>query len=181
MFDTDAGKGLLKQPSVQIALCTLVFGFLGWKFWPFGTVFLAPAYAACIARPLMNLVANVRHTMRENVWLPLHGEHFVYKNTAIRVMEDESHWRWVCLDDVKKVIEFNASESALAAAYPRRFQRGGKPVKPYLRDDALIEHLAKSTNELTQRFRTWVDRSVQKPGATVRERLGVRDDRDEDD
>ena len=181
MFDTDANLPWFKIPWVQIALLTLVFVALSWHWWPMGAVILCVPYAAAMSRPIMNWTADVRHFMREQTWLPVHGEHFVYRNITIHVMEDEAHWRWVCLDDVKKVVDFNPSDKALAIGYPGRYQNRGSPPRPHLRDDALIEYLGKSTNETTQRFRTWVDRSVWKPGVNVRERLGIKDDRDDGD
>lgn len=166
-------RSLLAQPLVQIALWLGVYALVGWKFGPFGLVIAAPGLAAATVMPIWRIVAGLREGMRERVWMPVHGEHFVYKSTTIRVLEDESHFRWVCLADVRKVIDFNASEGALAAAHGARYQRMGKPAQAFLRDDALCAHLAKSTEEATQRFRTWVDRTVALPGGKVRERAGV--------
>lgn len=172
MMDTDADKGWWTKPWLQILVCVAIYGVLAWRFWPTGTVLLSPLLAAAIARPIMNLVADVRHKMRESVWLPLHGDHYVYKSTTIRVLEDESHWRWVCLDDVRKVIPFNATENALNVTYPGRFERERRLA--YLRDDALMEHLAKATHDAPIRFRSWVEKNVFGPAAKARERLGVK-------
>jgi hypothetical protein len=171
-------RSLLAQPLVQIALWLAVYALIGWKFGPFGLVIAAPGLAAFTVRPIWHIVAGLREGIRERVWLPVHGEHFSYKSTTIHVLEDDSHFRWVCLADVRKVIAFNASDGALTAAHGALFQRMGKPAQPYLRDDALLAHLGKSTQEPTQRFRTWVERTVAMPGGRVRERLGVRAEAD---
>ena len=171
-------KAWLRMPSLQIALCVAVYLLVGWRFGPFAFVFASPLLAVAIAVPLMNLVAGIRHRMRENVWLPVHGEYFNFKGHTIRVVEDESHARWVCLADVRNVMDLQTTEHALALTFKHRFQEIGKPAQAYLRDDALIEHLARSRNDMTLRFRTWVERTVAMPGAKVRERLGVRLDED---
>lgn len=169
----------LAYPSVQIALCVAVFAGVAWQFGPFGTVIASPLLAAAVARPLLNLVGNIRHGMRERVWLPVHGEHFTFHDVRIRVLEDESHCRWVCLADARKAAGIGASEAMLAASLGPRFRRAGKPVQPYVRDDAVIEYLAKSTDARALRFRTWVERTVAAPAQKVRERLGIREDEDE--
>ena len=165
-------KQLLGFPSVQIALCLAVFALVGWKFGAFGLVLASPLLAAAIAVPVMNLVANIRHAARERVWLPVHGEHFVFRDVTIHVLEDDDHWRWVPLADARKAAGVAASEGALQATYGERIQRMGKPMQVYLRDDALIEYLSKSTDATALRFRTWVERTVALPAQKIREREG---------
>ena len=166
----------LTLPSVQIALCLAAFLAIGWFMGPFGALFSSPLLAAAIARPLMALVANMRHSVLERTWLPVHGQHYVYKDVTIGVLEDEDHRRWVCLADARKVVGFTATERALAIAYPQRCLRIGKRGGPYLRDDALIEHLSKENHPAALRFRTWAERTIAFPGRRIRERLGIRDD-----
>jgi hypothetical protein len=168
-------KRWLTLPSVQIALCLAAFLAIGWFMGPFGALVSSPLLAAAIARPLMALVANMRHTVLERTWLPVHGQHYVYKDVTIGVLEDEDHRRWVCLADARKVVGFTATERALAIAYPQRCLRIGKRGGPYLRDDALIEHLSKENHPAALRFRTWAERTIAFPGRRIRERLGIRD------
>jgi len=54
-------KRWLKFPSVQIALCLVVFGVIAWRGGPFVAVIASPLLAAAIAYPVYNLVANIRH------------------------------------------------------------------------------------------------------------------------
>jgi hypothetical protein len=169
-------KQLLGMPSVQIALCLAVFAGVGWRFGAFGLVLASPLLGAATARSIMALAANLRQRARENVWLPLHGQRFVFRDKAIRVLEDESHFRWVSLPDARAVANIIASDRALAVTYPGRFQAFGRPARPHLRDDALVEHLGKHTDLVTLKFRTWVERTIVMPGANVRKGLGIRDD-----
>jgi hypothetical protein len=166
----------LSLPSVQIALCVAGFLAIGWFMGPFGAVFSSPLLAVAIARPLMALVANLRHAVLERTWLPVHGQHYVYKGVTIGVLEDEDHRRWVCLADARKVVGFTATERALAIAYPQRCLRIGKGGRPYLRDDALIEHLGKENQPAALRFRSWADRTIAFPGRRIREGLGIGGD-----
>jgi hypothetical protein len=168
-------KNWLGFPSVQIALCTLVFGAIA--YWLAGSVmgrvmlvFLIWGYGAAISRPLINLAANFRHTVRSVVWLPVHGTHYVFKDTTIHVLEDDDTWRWLPLADVELVLGRKLNARVLAITYPQRLEMGGKPVRMHVRDDALIEHLSKLSDPMALRFRTWVERSVALPARRMRQR-----------
>jgi hypothetical protein len=168
-------KHWLGFPSVQIALCTVCFGLLG--YWMTGSVlgrvlflFVALGYAAAISRPVINFLANFRHTVRAVVWLPLHGTHYVFKGTTIQVLEDEDNWRWLPLADAERVLGRKLNARVLAITYPQRLEMGGKPVRMHMRDDALIEHLSRLSDPMALRFRTWLERSVALPARRIRQR-----------
>ena len=167
-------KHWLSTPFVQIALCVVLFLLAGWRWGPFVLVWTAPLLAAAVALPIINLVANLRQRARENTWLPVHGQHYVYKGVTIHVLEDEEHRRWVSLADARKVVGVAAGERALAVAYPGRcepFEQRGV----FLRDDALVEHLGRQNDAAALRFRTWAERTIMLPGRKVRSNLGIRD------
>jgi hypothetical protein len=166
-------KRWLSLPSVQIALCLVVYALLGWRLGPFALVFASPLLAAAIARPVINLTGNMRHGLRARTWLPVHGTHYVFKGVTIHVDEDDDHCRWVALADVRKCVRTIAGEGALAITYPGRVRRMGKPEQAFVRDDALVEHLGKESNPAALRMRTWVDRTISFPGRQIRKRLGV--------
>jgi hypothetical protein len=168
-------KNWLSFPSVQIALCTLVFGLIAYWLTDsiFGRVmllFVVWGYGAAVSRPLINLVANFRHTVRAGVWLPVHGTHYVFKDTTIHVLEDEDNWRWLPLADVELVLGRKLNARLLAVTYPERLELGGKPARMHMRDDAVIEHLSRLSDPVALRFRTWLERSVALPARRVRQR-----------
>jgi hypothetical protein len=167
-------KRRLSFPSVQIALCLALFALVGYRWGPFAIAIASPLLGAAICRPVMNLVANLRHTARESTWLPVHGQHYVYKGVTIHVLEDDEHRRWVSLADARKVVGVTASERALAAAYPGRCEHFGNSGL-CLRDDALVEHLGKESDPRALRLRTWAERTIMLPGRKVRSNLGIRD------
>jgi hypothetical protein len=137
-------------------------------------VWTAPLLAAAIALPVMNLLANLRQRAREQTWLPVHGQHYVYKGVTIRVLEDDEHRRWVSLADVRKAVGVTASERTLAVAFPGRCEQFGASGL-CLRDDALVEHLGRENDPGALRFRTWAERNIALPGRKVRGNLGIRD------
>ncbi|HNV59165.1 MAG TPA: hypothetical protein PKH72_05900 [Rhodoferax sp.] len=168
-------KSLLGYPSIQIALCTLGFGLTG--YWlvgnELGRILLIPliwGYGAAVSRPLINLMANFRHTVRAGVWLPVHGTHYVFKDTTIHVLEDDDTWRWVPLADVERVLGRKLNARLLAITYPERLEMGGKPSRMHIRDDALIAHLSRLSDPVALRFRTWLERSVALPARRMRQR-----------
>lgn len=138
------------------------------------TVTASPLLAAVIARPVLTLLANFRHGVRELTWLPVHGQHYVFKGITIRVLEDDDHCRWVCVADASRIVAMTASERVMTVAYPGRYGRMGKPAQPYLRDDALVEYLGRQNNPAALRFRTWAERNIAFPGRRIRRSLGIR-------
>ena len=174
-------KRWLTFPLVQILLCVAVYALVGYYFGKFAIVTTSPLFAAAVARPLWALVFDIWRGMRARVWLPVHGHHFVFKGTTVQVVEDESHFRWVSLSDVKKVLGSGMSDGAFAMAYPGRFRIMDKPAGGYLRDDALVAYLSKGSEQTTVRFKTWVERNIVLPGGRIRKNLGIRDEVPEPD
>jgi hypothetical protein len=168
-------KHWLSFPSVQIALCTAGFGMVG--YWLADSVlgrvmllFVVWGYGAAISRPLINLVANFRHTVRAGVWLPVHGTHYVFKGTTIHVLEGDDDWRWLPLADVQLALGRTFNARVLAITYPDCLEKGGRPLRMYIRDDALITHLGKLNDPRALRFRTWLERNVALPARRARQR-----------
>jgi hypothetical protein len=133
-------------------------------------LFVSPLYGALMARPLLNLLGSARQNLRSGVWLPVHGQYYVFKGTTIHVVEDADGWRWVRLADVQQVLEARLNTRALAATYPERLQMMGKPTQLHMRDDALITHLAKQNDATALRLRTWAERNIVFPAQRMRER-----------
>jgi hypothetical protein len=168
-------KRWLALPLVQIALALGIYALIVWRLGRGAAVLTSPLLAYAVARPVWGLLAHIRHFMRASVWLPVHGRHYVFKGTTLRVVEDDDHGRWVCLADVRKVVGITATEGALAVTYPGRIQPMGEPAQAYLRDDALIEHLGKETHPAALRLRNWVERTIAFPGRRVRKNFGIHD------
>ncbi len=169
-------KRWLGFPSVQIALCVFAYALVGYYLGRMVVVWTAPVFAYAVSRPVMALMLNFRRRVREHVWLPVHGQHYVFRDITIHVEEDDDHWRWVCLADVQKVVGNTASERALAAAYPGRVQAMGTPAQAFMRDDALVVHLGKENQQAALKFRTWAERNIALPARRVRKKFGITTD-----
>ncbi len=166
-------KRWLGFPAVQIALGVACYGLVGYRYGVFTFLFLAPLFAVLMKWPLFALVANFRRRMLEQVWLPVHGQHYMFRDVTIHVLEDADHRRWVSLADVQKVLGALAGERTLATAYPGCLKIIGEPARPHIRDDALVTLLGKVNQPKALRFRTWVERNIAFPGRTVRARLAT--------
>ncbi len=163
-------------PSVQIVLCVLVYLLVGYQFGAFGFLFGAPGLAAAIARPVINLIANLSHRTQEHIWMPVHGEYYLYKDVRVNVLEDEDHCRWVKVADVRKVVGTTANDRTLAKVYTHGWQTWGKPPEGYLRDDALFAHLTKENRPASLKMAVWVQRNILMPAQKVRAQYGIRID-----
>lgn len=166
-------KNWFKFPSIQIALYTSVYALAGFYFGKFALLWASPLLALAIRRPLIALASNLKYQARAHVWLPMHGQHYVFRDIRIHVVEDDDHCRWVNLADAQKVVGVTATERSLAGTYPGRVKSMGTPARPHMRDDALVTHLAKENRPEALRFSTWVERNIALPGRKVRKNLGI--------
>lgn len=163
----------LTHPVVLLVLCIGLLVWLGRQFGPLAIVIAAMPVAAILSRPLINLAFTAHENAREAVWLPEHGEFYAFRDVRIHVVEDDEGWRWVPVPDARKLVPLKVSDDALRRLYPDRCAQVEKGRVLHLRSDALVEYLARSTDDTALRFRTWVDRTISEPAR--RQRLGHRD------
>ncbi len=103
------------------------------------------------------------------------GSFYSYQGVQVGVVEDTDHCRWVSTEAIRKITGSSLSDPLLARLYPSGWQLFGK--QGYLRDEALLAHLAAATDANAIGFKVWVQRNIAKPAQTVRRRLGVQDAR----
>jgi hypothetical protein len=154
----------------RLAVCVLV----SWCVWRLGglapMVATAPLYGVLLAKPLLELMSDMRHQTRALVWRPLEGRHYVFHGTPVQVIEDDAHVRWVRAADVRRIVGFTASDGALALTYPNGWQLMGQPPEPHISDEALITHLRKESSTEAGRFMHWVERTIAYPARQLRAR-----------
>lgn len=155
------------------------FGVFAWWAGPFATVIASPLLGVAIARPVLTSLANFRQGVRAVTWLPVHGQHYVFKGVTMHVLEDDSHWRWIRVADANRIVAVPPGERQMLRVFPGRYARMGKPAQPYLRDDALIEYLAREGSPAALRFRTWVERNIAFSASRIRRNLGIRPEQEE--
>jgi hypothetical protein len=104
----------------------------------------------------------------------LGGTHYQFQSTIVHVFEDDDCCRWLATDEIRKIVNGLVSEPLLAAKFPSGYRLFGKPGRGYLRDDALIAHLADLQEPQAIKFKNWVERSIAMPARTLRNRKGIR-------
>ena len=156
----------------RLAVCVLV----SWCVWRLGglapMVATAPLYGVLLAKPLLELMSDMRHQTRVLVWRPLEGRHYVFRGTPVQVIEDDSHVRWVRAADVRRIVGFTASDGALALTYPNGWRLMGQPPEPHFSDEALVTHLRKENSAEAGRFMHWAERTIAYPARQLRARRG---------
>ncbi len=130
----------------------------------------APLYGVLLAKPLLDLMSEMRHQTRVLVWRPLEGRHYVYRGMPVQVIEDDAHVRWVRAADVRGIIGFTASDGALALTYPAGWRQLGEPAQWHFSDEALLTHLRKENSAEAGRFVHWVERTIAFPARRLRAR-----------
>jgi phosphate/sulfate permease len=152
----------------RLTACGLATALLWQVFGVFAVLFLSPLYGMALARPLLELVSHTRRLTKHAAYAGVHGRHYSYKRTAIRVVEDADFHRWLCLDHARKVVQGLPSDAFFERHCGARFQAMGMPAQGYVRADQLLELLAKATAPETLRFRHWLAREVVFPSAKKR-------------
>lgn len=163
----------LQTPAARVAggvgLCAAVGALLWWFFGPVGLVFTAPLAGALLARPLIDLAADLaRHTRRAALGAT-EGQYYAFKGRPLRVSEDEEGWRWLPTADLRRVLPGLPADPVLErqlGAAVRPLARAGLAVEA----EALHGALAAAQDPQTVRFRQWLQRDVILPAQRVRER-----------
>jgi hypothetical protein len=175
---------ILRTIALRLGLCLLA-NYLAYRFGPkspeapwvavaAGMILFAPVYGVALAKPLMDLISEIRHGVRTLVWRQLEGHHFAFHGHSIRVMEDMHHIRWVRLADVQLITHDTTSAHALRHSYGHQFAMAGEPPQPWLSEEALLVHLAKQgRNPTALRLHHWVEREVAFPARRLREQRGT--------
>lgn len=163
----------LTHPATIVAACVGLGAWVAWTRNPFAFLMTGAFLAIVVSRSLINLAFLARETVREEVWLPVHGEWYSFRDTRISVIEDDEGWRWVPVEDARKILALKVADGTLRKLYPDRSGLVEEGRVLHLRSDALVEYLARSTDDTALRFRTWIDRTISEPAR--RQRLGHRD------
>jgi len=155
----------------RLAICVAV----SWSVWRIGglvpMVCTAPLFGVLLARPVLDLMSDMRHQTRALVWRPLEGRHYVVRGTPVQVLEDDQCVRWVRVADVRRVVGFTSSDGVLALTYPNAWRLMGNPPQPHIGDEALLVHLRREGTADAGRFMHWAERTITFPARRLRERL----------
>lgn len=162
-------KNVWKHPAVQALLCLGVFALVGYYAGVAGMVMTSPLFAAWFLKPLLAFGVGGWRRIRRAVWMPVHGQHYVYQGVTLHLLADSQGAQWIALRDVQTVVGATAPERSLQLTYPGKLVPMGKPAHMHMQVDALVTYLAKQNNPVCLRFKVWVDRNIVFP---ARKRAG---------
>jgi len=165
-------KQVLAMLALRVALCIAVSWLAWWSAGATGFVTSLALWGLALARPLLDLAAELRHTLRHAVWHELEGRFHAYRGTPVQVLEDDDGGCWLRVADVRRIVGFTASDGALALSYPQGWRSAGRPPEPHLSTEALLRHLGKESSSEALKFRHWVEREIDYPAQRRRERRG---------
>jgi hypothetical protein len=164
---------VLRQFVLRLVACLAVTA-LSWRLGMGARIGTIAVYGLLLARPLVELASELWRVARRIGWHDVQGRHYSFRGRAVDVRTDADRWRWVRLADVRAAVGFTATDGALRTTYPGAWCTLGRPPEAYLREDALVTHLAKERDLAAARFRHWAEREIAFPGRRERERLGIR-------
>ena len=87
-----------------------------------GLVLSAPVIGIAFTRLVIDAAAEMGWRARSAVLAPLSGNHYVYMEFNLRVVEDDDFGRWMAMDDVRRIVGNGATDKALAQTYPSGWQ-----------------------------------------------------------
>jgi len=161
--------------TIGATLACVAFYFLTERLLgPVVWLFLAVVMGLAFNRIVIDVVAAMSWQFKSLRLKSLGGTHYKFQSFNVTILEDESHCRWIATDLVRKIVGQLASDQALATIFPSGHQYLGKDKKGYLRDDALVEHLANATTPQAIKFKNWAQRNIAYPANKTRERLGIK-------
>ena len=137
-------------------------------------LFVAVVMGVAFSRILIDVAADLGWRARQQPLKHLSGTHYQFQNHVVHVLEDDDHCRWLATDEIRKIVNGLVSDAFLAAKFPNGYQSRGKNKHGYLRDDALVAHLAALQEPLAIKFKNWVEHSIALPARTVRKRKGIQ-------
>jgi hypothetical protein len=155
------------------AVCAAYYCLFKDLFGPAVWIFLAFLAAQLFKRIIVDLLAEMGWQMRRAALDPLNGKHYQFQNFRLQVVEDDDHCRWIPTAKVRQIVAQLASDEALVRLFPSGYRRLGDQQEGYLRDDALMTHLAGAHSSQAIKFKNWIERNVAYPARKIRERKGV--------
>ncbi len=154
----------MKQLPFGVAIRLLLCGVASYWAWrQLGTVGLAvcaPLFGLALASPLMEALGSSRRLAKQLALQDIEGQHFAFKNSSIRVTEDELGARWLRTRDVRKVIPDLPRDEVLKKLLGGDADTFDSGSELHVRAQALETYLRKSTNANSVSFKNWVQKEV---------------------
>ena len=142
-----------------------VFGIVGF-------LMAAPLWGALLALPILDGFGAGARLMRWLSWIDVDGRYYEHRARWVDVVEDSGGQRFIRLGHVRQFLPDLPADATFVQLYADRTLTHGRIAHAYLRDDALLEYLAKASTDDAIKLRQWVDREVLRPGKKRREHEG---------
>ena len=165
---------------LRIAACSVAAYVLWLALGAIGLAISAPLFGIALAKPLFELVAELRDTTKRMVFASVEGRHFEHRGHALDIIEDEQHHRWLKVGDVRKIIKSLPRGAVLQRQYPEGVHEDSGLGGHRILAAALLSYLSKSTEPDSLRFKVWLERNVVLPAANLRRRSAIDEVRRED-
>jgi hypothetical protein len=154
----------MKQLPFGVPIRLLLCAFASYWAWRqlgvVGLAVCAPLFGLAFASPLMSALSGSGRLAKELALRELEGQHFAFKNSAIRVTEDTAGARWLRTSDVRKVIPDLPRDPVLKKLLGSQADTFDNGRELHIRAQALETYLRKSTNANSVSFKNWVQKEV---------------------
>lgn len=156
----------------SIVVCALLTVVMFHLCGPIGIVLMAPVWGGLLALPLLDGFAAAIRLMRWLSWIDVEGHYYEHRARWVDVVEDAGGQRFIRVDHLRQFLPDLPADATFVLLYAGRTLAHGRPALAYLRDDALLEYLAKASSDDAIKLHQWVDRHVLRPGKKRREHEG---------
>ena len=165
---------ILLRIAFRLVLCCAATYALWLRLGATGFAVAAPIFGAALARPLIDLVAELSGQVRHAVLADLAGRNYEFRGMRFDVAEYDDGHRWISVRDVRKVLRSMPRDAVLRAQFPADLQHDAGLKGERIRAEALLTYLRKATEADSIRFRNWLEKDVVFPAAKARQSPGPR-------
>lgn len=135
-----------------------------------GILLSSPLLGLAFARPILSLFGLAHRFARTQALHDVQGRHFEHRGNLIDVADDGEGYRWLRIDDVRKVIANLPGDAVLQRLYPDDVSLWPAPPACRIKAEALLKYLEKSSDPASLKFRNWIAGEVVMPADKRRQR-----------
>lgn len=145
---------------LRTAFCVVIAWYAFKVFGAFALVIGAPLLGVLLARPIIDLVAEMGYAGKAAALEDVQGHWWSHKGQRIDIAYDDDNARWLLAAHVRKIVAGLPRDEVLARQFGERagVVEGVEGFR--IRADALAEYLVKSQDNASLRFKVWLDREV---------------------
>jgi hypothetical protein len=156
--------------AVRLALCGALTAVAYRALGAIAFALCAPLFGVALANPIMQALGQLPRAARLAKYHGFEGRYYEHKGRQVVVHEDFDRFRWLEVNNIRKLVPDLPVNARLAALHGKAFVEGGKDQGPLIRAEELVAQLSQINQPEALRLRTWLEKEVVIPASKLRSR-----------